>query len=117
LFTTATKKQGCSLLRTAKELKQVNRVILGTDSPAGSGVQPLGTLRMISILSSLGDTPAEVAVRFATGNTARIRKLDCGLIEVGRDATFVLIDRAQAFGPEKLYWKASSVEICRVSGW
>src|SRR5881398_1529971 len=49
-------------LRTAKELKQLDRVILGTDSPAGSGVQPLGILRMISLLSSLGDVPAQVAI-------------------------------------------------------
>jgi enamidase len=82
-------------LRTAKELKQLSRVILGTDSPAGSGVQPLGILRMISLLSSLGEVPAEVALCFATGNTARIRKLDCGIVEVGRAATFVMIDKAQ----------------------
>jgi enamidase len=82
-------------LRTANELKQLERVILGTDSPAGSGVQPLGILRVISMLASLGEIPAEIAVCFATGNTARIRKLDCGLIAPGRDATFVIIDRAQ----------------------
>jgi enamidase len=82
-------------LRTAKELQQLDRVILGTDSPAGSGVQPLGILRLISMLSSLGDVPAEVAVCFATGNTAKIRKLDCGMIAAGRTATFVMIDRAQ----------------------
>src|SRR5690349_7046254 len=82
-------------LRTATELKQLNRVILGTDSPAGSGVQPLGILRMISLLSSLGDTPADEAICFATGNTARIRNLNCGVIEPGHDATFVFIDKAQ----------------------
>jgi len=73
----------------------VERVILGTDAPAGSGVQPLGILRMVSMLSSLGDVPAETAFCFATGNTARIRDLDCGLIEVGRAADFVIMDRAQ----------------------
>src|SRR5712664_1194702 len=82
-------------LRTARELKQLDRVILGTDSPAGSGVQPLGVLRMISMLSSLAGVSAEVAVCFATGNTARIRNLDCGLMELGRAATFVMIDKAQ----------------------
>jgi enamidase len=82
-------------LRTAKELNQLERVILGTDGPAGSGVQPLGILRMISMLSSLGDVPAEIAFCFATGNTARLRGLDCGLIEVGRSADFVFLDRAQ----------------------
>ncbi len=82
-------------LRTAKEMGELNRVILGTDAPAGSGVQPLGILRMISMLSSLGDVPAEVAICFATGNTARMRALDCGLIEAGRSADFVLMDKAQ----------------------
>jgi len=82
-------------LRMARELKKFDRVILGTDSPAGSGVQPLGILRLISMLSSLADVPAEVAACFATGNTARIRNLDCGLIEPGRAATFVMIDKAQ----------------------
>jgi enamidase len=82
-------------VRTAVELKQSDRVILGTDAPAGSGVQPLGILRMIAMLSSLGDVPAETAFCFATGNTARMRGLDCGLIETGKSADFVLIDRAQ----------------------
>jgi enamidase len=86
---------GLSALRFAKELGQLNRVILGTDGPAGSGVQPLGILRMVALLSSLGDTPAEQVFCCATGNTARMRSLDCGLIEVGKAADFVLMDRAQ----------------------
>jgi enamidase len=82
-------------LRTAQDMGQMERVILGTDGPAGSGVQPLGIIRMVSMLSSLGDVPAETAFCFATGNTARMRALDCGLIEVGRAADFVVMDKAQ----------------------
>ena len=82
-------------LRIAREMKELNRVILGTDAPAGSGVQPLGILRMVSLLSSLGDVPAELAFCFATGNTARMRALDCGIIEMGRAADFVIMDKAQ----------------------
>lgn len=82
-------------LRTARDMGQLERVILGTDSPAGSGVQPLGIIRMVSMLSSLGDVPAEQAFCFATGNTARMRALDTGLIEVGRAADFVFMDKAQ----------------------
>ncbi len=82
-------------LRTAREMGDLSRVILGTDAPAGSGVQPLGIIRMVSMLSALGDVPAEIAFCFATGNTARMRKLDCGLIEVGRSADFVFMDKAQ----------------------
>ncbi len=82
-------------LRAANELNQLDRVILGTDAPAGSGVQPLGILRMISMLASLGEVSAETVFCFATGNTAKLRALDCGLIEVGRAADFVFLDRAQ----------------------
>src|SRR5260370_283721 len=56
-------------LRTAKELKHLDRVILGTDSPAASGVQPLGILPMISILSSLPDVRPEVPASFPPATT------------------------------------------------
>ena len=82
-------------LNTARELKQLDRIILGTDGPAGSGVQPLGILRMVAMLSSLGNVPAEEAFCFATGNTARQRKLDAGILEPGYSADFVLMDQAQ----------------------
>ncbi len=45
-------------LNTARELKKLDQIILGTDGPAGSGVQPLGILRMIAMLSALGNVPA-----------------------------------------------------------
>ena len=82
-------------MRTAMELGQPERIILGTDSPAGSGVQPLGILRVIAMLSSIGEVDAATAFCFATGNTARMRDLDCGLIEPGRAADFVILDKAQ----------------------
>jgi enamidase len=86
---------GLTALRFARELGELGRVILGTDSPAGSGVQPLGILRMIALLSSLGDLPAEQAFCLATGNTARMRSLDCGVLGQGHAADVVLMDRAQ----------------------
>lgn len=86
---------GLHAVKIARQLGQMERVILGTDSPAGSGVQPLGILRVIAMLSSFGDIPAEQVFCFATGNTARMRDLDCGLIETGRAADFVFMDRAQ----------------------
>ena len=85
-------------LNTARELGKLDQVILGTDGPAGSGVQPLGILRMVAMLSAFGNVPPEVAFCFATGNTSRQRKLDVGLIEKGYAADFVLLDQAQHSG-------------------
>ncbi|HSG56287.1 MAG TPA: amidohydrolase family protein, partial [Paracoccaceae bacterium] len=82
-------------LNTTRELGKLDQIILGTDGPAGSGVQPLGISRMVAMLSSLGNVPAEQAFCFGNGNTARRRELDTGLIEVGMAADFVLMDQAQ----------------------
>ncbi len=82
-------------VNTARELGKLDQVILGTDGPAGSGVQPLGILRMIAMLSAFGNVPAEIAFCFGNGNTSRQRKLDTGLIEKGMCADFVLMDQAQ----------------------
>ena len=88
-------RTGLFVLGIAKERNELDRVILGTDGPAGSGVQPLGILRTICHLASLGDVPTEVVFCFATGNTARVRKLaDRGVIEAGRAADLIFMDQA-----------------------
>lgn len=88
-------RTGLFVLGIAKERNILDRVILGTDGPAGSGVQPLGILRTICHLASLGGVSTEVAFCFATGNTARVRKLgDRGVIEAGRAADLVFMDQA-----------------------
>ena len=94
-FTTVRALGALHLADRARRVGDLNGVILGTDAPAGSGVQPLGIIRMVSMLSSLGEVPAEIAFCLATGNTARMRALDCGIIEVGRSADFVIMDMAQ----------------------
>jgi enamidase len=86
---------GILTARHARELNCSDRVIVGTDGPAGSGVQPLGILRMIALLSSMADIPAEEVFCYATGNTARLRRLESGEIAVGRTADLVFLDRAQ----------------------
>ena len=106
-------KVAIAAAKAALELKCPHRVILGTDAPAGSGVQPLGMLRLIAMLSSIGNIPAELVFCFATGNTARMRNLNSGLIEVGRAADFVFMDRAQHTAGKSLL---ESVELGDIPG-
>jgi len=100
-------------LNTARELGKLDQVILGTDGPAGSGVQPLGILRMVAMLSALGNVPAEIAFCFANGNTSRQRKLDTGLLEIGMCADFVLMDQAQHSGGKTML---ESVQLGNLPG-
>lgn len=76
------------------ELGAHRRVILGTDSPTGNGVEPLGMLHLITHLAALTDIRAEEAICMATGNTARVYDLPTGVIEPGRAADLALIDAA-----------------------
>jgi enamidase len=55
----------------------------------------MGVLKSVCELASLGDLSSAEAIALATGNTARIRNLDAGLVEPGRAADLVFLDRAQ----------------------
>ncbi len=82
-------------LLTAKLLDdagQPERLLIATDTPTGSGIMPLGMLYTISHLASLGGMPPEQAIAAATGNNARVYRLDSGMLQVGKDADVVLID-------------------------
>jgi enamidase len=76
----------------AREAGVLDRVILGNDAPSGTGVVPLGILRTIAHLASLGGVAPAIAVALATGNTARVHRLDTGTIAVGREADLALVD-------------------------
>lgn len=70
----------------------MRRLVIGTDSPAGTGVVPLGILRTLSWIASLAGIPGPQAVATATGNTMRARKLEGGVIQVGAPADLVVGD-------------------------
>ena len=82
-------------LAMAAEAGQLDRVMLGNDMPSGTGVVPLGILRLIAHLAALGGVAAESVVAFATGNTARVHGLEQGVILPGRPADLVIADAPQ----------------------
>ncbi|WP_273728760.1 amidohydrolase family protein [Brucella gallinifaecis] len=71
---------------------RLDRLLIATDTPTGSGIMPLGMLYTISHLASLGNIAPEIAIAAATGNNARIYRLNNGILAKGRDADIVLID-------------------------
>jgi len=80
------------VMRIVKEVKAYPRIIIGNDAPSGTGVIPLGILRVINFLASLCDVKAEEAIAMATGNTARAYKLNRGVVEAGKEADLVMMD-------------------------
>jgi enamidase len=74
------------------ELGAHNRVILGSDTPTGNGIEPLGILHLITHLAALTGITAEQAICMATGNTAKVYGLPTGVIRPGKAADIALID-------------------------
>ncbi|MCI0548454.1 MAG: amidohydrolase family protein [Candidatus Rokubacteria bacterium] len=79
-------------LRRAAEAKALSRIIIGNDAPSGTGVVPLGIIRVIAHLASLGDVPPATALCMATGNTARVYGLPVGVVAPGREADLCIVD-------------------------
>ncbi|HMB11978.1 amidohydrolase family protein [Saliniramus sp.] len=100
-------------LRLATEMGQLERIVLGTDGPSGAGVPALGMLRMIAMLASFGELPAEKVFCFATGNTARVHQLPQGVIAPDRPADLLIMDRAQGTAGRTLL---ESVELGDLPG-
>lgn len=79
-------------IKIAMDAKALGRVIIGTDTPSGSGVIPLGMWQTIVLLASLTDLKAEEAIALATGNTSRAYGLRTGLIREGYAADLIIMD-------------------------
>ena len=78
--------------RLLAEAGQLERLLIATDTPTGSGIMPLGMLYTISHLASLGGMAPEIAIATATGNNARVYRLNSGVIAEGLDADVILLD-------------------------
>ena len=85
-------KTALHTLARATDARALPRVIIGNDAPSGTGVVPLGILRVIAHLASLGGVAPEAAIAMATGNTARVYRLPVGVIEAGREADCCIVD-------------------------
>lgn len=82
-----------SLIRAVKAKGIYHRVLIGTDTPGGTGIIPRGMLREIAFISSVGEVSPETAICMATGNVGRAHGLDIGTIEEGRPADIVLLHK------------------------
>jgi len=80
------------VMKIVQEVKAYPRIIIGNDAPSGTGVIPLGILRVINFLACLCGVKAEEAIAMATGNTAKVYRLNRGVIGVGREADLVIMD-------------------------
>jgi enamidase len=91
------------ITKAVREAAAERRVILGSDTPTGTGVIPLAILKTMAELCSLAGVEPELAWAWATGNTADLYELESGKVEEGRPADLVILDAP---------WGALAADAC-----
>jgi enamidase len=86
------------IVKRAREANALARVCVASDTPTGTGVMPLGVVKSVCEIASLGDLPPDVVIALATGNNARAFRLAAGTgtLAVGAPADLVVCDAPSA---------------------
>jgi enamidase len=85
-------KSAVRILRKCHEDGHFGRVVIGSDTPTGTGVMPLGVIKTVAELTSLTGLDPSMVWAAATGNNARVWDLPAGRIEADRAADLVVMD-------------------------
>lgn len=85
-------RSAIQLAELALEHDALHRVMIATDTPTGTGVIPLGMLRSVAELVSLGPLSPEQALAASTGTPTATYGTDGGRIGVGEAADLVILD-------------------------
>lgn len=85
-------KKTLDIIRLATQANQLHRVIIGSDTPTGTGVMPLGVIKTVCEIASLTGLAPEKSVALATGNNARVYCPRTGVVAEGRQADLVVLD-------------------------
>lgn len=79
------------ILELAAEREALDRVVIATDTPTGTGVMPLGMIKTVCELASLGGISASDALAMASGNNARVLGREEGVLEIGSPSDLSLL--------------------------
>ena len=80
------------IMRKVVDEDRLDRVVIGSDTPTGTGVMPLGVLKTVAELSSLAEVDPAVLWAMASGSNARTWGVDGGFLRVGAAADLVVMD-------------------------
>jgi enamidase len=86
------------IVKRARTADALARVCIASDTPTGTGVMPLGVMKSVCEVASLGELAPEQVIALATGNNTRAFRLAPGLgtLAVGAPADLVVCDAPSA---------------------
>jgi enamidase len=80
------------LVKLAREVGALNRLIVGSDTPTGTGVIPLAIIKTVAEIAALTGLDPAVCWALATGNNAHVYGLASGRLAVGAEADLIVMD-------------------------
>lgn len=96
------------IVRTAKSHGALDRVLIASDTPTGTGVMPLALLKSCAEIASLGGISGPETIAMASGSGARAFGLTQGVVAEGWPADLVIMDAPEgsraATAMEALEW-------------
>ena len=85
-------RSALEVVRLAAEQGVLERVLVASDTPTGTGMMPLAVIKSVVELASLGGINPAIALCFATGNVRRAYDLEAGVLQAGAPADLILLD-------------------------
>lgn len=80
------------ILQYVRQKGEEKRIVFGSDAPTGACSLAGAMNKAIIRASAINNIPAQNAIAYATGNTARLYGLNTGTLVVGKAADIVIID-------------------------
>ena len=102
------------IMALARGHDALDRIILASDTPPGTGVIPLGVMKTICEISTLTGLPPEQTIALATGTTPRSGASIAGASKSGGPPTWSSSTRRGA-PPRTTPWAPSRWATCRAS--
>jgi enamidase len=85
-------RSAMKVIELAQKYGKLHKVLISSDTPTGTGVMPLGTLKSVVEMATLTGLPAAQSWALATGNNADVLRLNSGRLAPGREADLVIMD-------------------------
>ena len=85
-------RSAIKVIEFAQACGKLHKVLMSSDTPTGTGVMPLGTLKSIVELATLTGLHPAVTWAMAAGNNADVLRQNTGRIAVGKEADLVIMD-------------------------
>ncbi len=80
------------ILEVAQRADALDRVVIGSDTPTGTGVMPLGMIKTVAELSAFSELEPAMVWALASGSCARIWGVPGGRVAPGERADLVVMD-------------------------